>query len=81
MWPQPQECVRSGVGQWYNTSKGSMITATKAMAIELAPDKIRVNAINPVAGETGMLHLFMGEDTPENENSLFPAFHGALEFA
>ena len=50
---------------WYNTSKGAMITATKAMAIELAPDKIRVNAINPVAGETGMLHLFMGEDTPE----------------
>ena len=50
---------------WYNTSKGAMITATKAMAIELAPFKIRVNAINPVAGETGMLHLFMGEDTPE----------------
>ena len=50
---------------WYNTSKGAMITATKAMAIELAAEKIRVNAINPVAGETGMLHLFMGEDTPE----------------
>ena len=50
---------------WYNTSKGAMMTATKAMAIELAGDKIRVNAINPVAGETGMLHLFMGEDTPE----------------
>jgi len=50
---------------WYNTSKGAMITATKAMAIELASFKIRVNAINPVAGETGMLHLFMGEDTPE----------------
>ena len=50
---------------WYNTSKGAMITATKAMAIELAGEKIRVNAINPVAGETGMLHLFMGEDTPE----------------
>ena len=49
----------------YNTSKGAMITATKAMAIELASFKIRVNAINPVAGETGMLHLFMGEDTPE----------------
>jgi len=49
---------------WYNTSKGAMMTATKAMAIELAPEKIRVNAINPVAGETGMLHLFMGEDTP-----------------
>ena len=41
-----------------------MMTATKAMAIELAGEKIRVNAINPVAGETGMLHLY-GEDTPE----------------
>lgn len=50
---------------WYNTSKGAMITATKALAVELAPHKIRVCAINPVAGETGMLHLFMGEDTPE----------------
>ena len=50
---------------WYNTSKGAMMTATKAMAIELAGEKIRVNAINPVAGETGMLHLFMGEDNPE----------------
>tara|TARA_B100000676_G_C17955879_1_gene774724 strand:- start:250 stop:996 length:747 start_codon:yes stop_codon:yes gene_type:complete len=53
---------------WYNTSKGAVITATKAMAIELAPFKIRVNAINPVAGETGMLHLFMGEDTPEKRS-------------
>jgi 3-oxoacyl-[acyl-carrier protein] reductase len=50
---------------WYNTSKGAMITATKALAVELATHKIRVCAINPVAGETGMLHLFMGEDTPE----------------
>ena len=50
---------------WYNTSKGAMMTATKAMAIELAGEKIRVNAINPVAGETRMLHLFMGEDTSE----------------
>ena len=53
---------------WYNTSKGAMMTATKAMAIELAGEKIRVNAINPVAGETGMLHLFMGEDTPEKRS-------------
>ena len=53
---------------WYNTSKGAMMTATKAMAIELAGEKIRVNAINPVAGETGMLHLFMGEDTPEKRD-------------
>ncbi|MEN8196225.1 MAG: SDR family oxidoreductase [Pseudomonadota bacterium] len=50
---------------WYNGSKGAMITLTKSMAVELAPDAIRVCALNPVAGETGMLHLFMGEDTPE----------------
>jgi 3-oxoacyl-[acyl-carrier protein] reductase len=50
---------------WYNASKGWMITATKAMAIELAPHGIRVNAINPVAGDTPLLKSFMGEDTPE----------------
>lgn len=50
---------------WYNASKGWMITATKSMAVELAPDGIRVNAINPVAGETPLLKSFMGEDTPE----------------
>lgn len=50
---------------WYNASKGWAITASKSMAVELAPDNIRVNALCPVAGETGMLHLFMGEDTPE----------------
>ena len=50
---------------WYNASKGWMITATKAMAVELAPFNIRVNAINPVAGETPLLKSFMGEDTPE----------------
>ncbi len=42
-----------------------MITATKSMAVELAAQNIRVNALCPVAGETGMLELFMGEDTPE----------------
>lgn len=50
---------------WYNASKGWMITATKAMAVELAPAGIRVNAICPVAGETPLLKRFMGEDTPE----------------
>jgi 3-oxoacyl-[acyl-carrier protein] reductase len=50
---------------WYNASKGWMITATKAMAVELAPHGIRVNALNPVAGETPLLRSFMGEDTPE----------------
>jgi 3-oxoacyl-[acyl-carrier protein] reductase len=50
---------------WYNCSKGWMITATKTMAVELAPHGVRVNAINPVAGETPLLKSFMGEDTPE----------------
>jgi 3-oxoacyl-[acyl-carrier protein] reductase len=52
---------------WYNGSKGAVITLTKSMAVELAPKNIRVNAINPVMGETGMLQDFMGApDTPEN---------------
>ena len=42
-----------------------MITATRTMAVELAPAGIRVNAINPVAGDTPLLKTFMGEDTPE----------------
>ncbi|MGV6849338.1 MAG: glucose 1-dehydrogenase [Marinibacterium sp.] len=50
---------------WYNASKGWMITATKTMAVELAGNGIRVNAVNPVAGETPLLASFMGEDTPE----------------
>ena len=50
---------------WYNASKGWVITATRSMAVELAADNIRVNAINPVAGETPMLSTFMGGDTAE----------------
>ncbi|MFA3916836.1 SDR family oxidoreductase [Ruegeria hyattellae] len=50
---------------WYNASKGWMITATKTMAVELAPAGVRVNALCPVAGETPLLKSFMGEDTPE----------------
>ena len=50
---------------WYNASKGWVITATRSMAIELAAAGVRVNALNPVAGETPLLKTFMGEDTPE----------------
>ena len=50
---------------WYNATKGWMITATRSMAVELAPDNIRVNALNPVAGETPLLQTFMGEDNPD----------------
>jgi len=56
--PRPRLC-------WYNASKGFVITATRAMAVELAPFRIRVVALNPVAGDTPMLATFMGEDTPE----------------
>ena len=48
---------------WYNASKGWVITATRSMAVELATHNIRVNAINPVAGETPMLSTFMGGDS------------------
>ena len=51
----------------YNGSKGAANVMTKSMAVELAPDQIRVNAICPVIGETGLLETFMGvPDTPEN---------------
>ena len=51
----------------YCSSKGAVSNLTKALAVELAPDKVRVNAICPVIGETGMLETFMGvADTPEN---------------
>jgi len=50
---------------WYNASKGWVITATRSMAVELAPFGIRVVALNPVAGETPLLATFMGGDTPE----------------
>lgn len=56
--PRPRLC-------WYNASKGWVITATRALAVELAPFGIRVVALNPVAGETPLLKTFMGEDTPE----------------
>ncbi len=50
---------------WYNSSKGAAIVASRSMAVELAPDKIRVNVVNPVAGDTPLLAEFMGVDTPE----------------
>ena len=50
---------------WYNGSKAAAIVASRAMAVELAPDKIRVNVVKPVAGDTPLLAEFMGADTPE----------------
>tara|TARA_B100001769_G_C21997867_1_gene536296 strand:+ start:181 stop:921 length:741 start_codon:yes stop_codon:yes gene_type:complete len=54
---------------WYNATKGWMITATKAMAVELATFNVRVNSLAPVAGETPLLKSFLGEDTPERRNA------------
>ncbi len=55
---------RAGLG-WYCASKGAVITLTKTMAVEFAPDGIRVNCICPAAGDTGMMLPSLGEDTPE----------------
>jgi 3-oxoacyl-[acyl-carrier protein] reductase len=52
---------------WYNATKGAVNLVTRSLAVELAPDRIRVNALAPVMGETGLLEAFMGvPDTPEN---------------
>lgn len=56
---------------WYNGSKGAVITLTRAMAVELAPEQIRVNALNPVAGLTPMLKEFMGGEETEEMKAKF----------
>lgn len=57
---------RAGLS-WYNASKGAVNTLSRSMAVELAPENIRVNCIAPVIGETALLETFMGApDTPEN---------------
>ena len=60
--------VRPGPGlSWYSGSKAAMINITKGLALEFAKSGVRVNAVNPMIGETAMLGDFMGmEDTPEN---------------
>jgi 3-oxoacyl-[acyl-carrier protein] reductase len=50
---------------WYNGTKGAVHAISRTMAVELAPDRIRVCVIAPVAGETPLLEMFMGQDTPE----------------
>lgn len=47
----------------YNASKGAVNVMTKSMAAEFAPDKIRVNALCPVAGDTPLLASFLGSNT------------------
>lgn len=62
--------VRPGPGLvWYSGSKAAMINLTKGLALEHARHGVRVNAVNPMIGETAMLGDFMGvEDTPANRD-------------
>lgn len=60
--------VRPGPGlTWYSGSKAAMINLTKGLALEFAKSGVRINAVNPMIGETAMMADFMGmEDTPAN---------------
>ncbi|NJN36302.1 MAG: SDR family oxidoreductase [Nitrospiraceae bacterium] len=46
---------------------GAAITLTKSMAVELAPDQIRVCAIAPVATDTPLLATFLGNAAGQRE--------------
>ena len=56
---------------WYNGAKGAVVTLTKSMAVELAGDNIRVNALCPVAGDTPMLAAFMGGERSNEMHDKF----------
>ncbi len=55
----------------YNATKGALVPLTKALALEVAEHKIRVNGICPVAGETPMLKDFLGDKDPQNAYKVF----------
>ncbi|KAI1101131.1 3-oxoacyl-reductase [Jackrogersella minutella] len=56
---------------WYNASKATVINATKTMAVEYGPQKIRFNAVSPVIGSTGLTHLFIGKPNTEDNRKAF----------
>ncbi len=58
---------------WYNGSKGAVVLITKSMAVELAPDGIRANAINPAIAETPLLTTFMGAADTDANRARFTA--------
>ena len=55
----------------YNATKGALVPMTKALALEVADYRIRVNGICPVAGETPMLKDFLGEKDPSSNYEKF----------
>ena len=58
---------RAGVTP-YNGTKGAVLTMTKGLAMETARHNIRVNAVNPVAAETGFMKGAMGVDQLEDSD-------------
>lgn len=58
---------------WYNGSKGAVTMITKSMAVELAPDRIRVNSLNPAIADTPLLTTFMGAPDTEESRARFIA--------
>jgi 3-oxoacyl-[acyl-carrier protein] reductase len=58
---------------WYNGSKGAVVLITKSMAVELAPEGIRANAINPAIADTPLLTTFMGADDTAANRARFTA--------
>ena len=51
----------------YNATKGAVVTLTRGLAVEVAPFGIRVNAVNPVAADTGFTKTAVGVDTYPDE--------------
>jgi 3-oxoacyl-[acyl-carrier protein] reductase len=62
----------------YCASKGAAIMLTKALAIELAPFKIRVNAINPGPADTPMIGKFLVGDEAQKEEGMKKIFQDSV---
>src|SRR3984885_8341538 len=56
----------------YSAAKAGVHALVKNLAIELAPDKIRVNAIAPAVIETPVYDTFL---TPEQVKAVLPTFN------
>jgi len=63
----------------YTASKGGVLALTRAMAIDHAPDHIRVNAVCPGSVDTPMLRwaadLFRGDLSPESQVAEWGRMH------